>query len=114
MTAAAQESLFDVDVTEPAYERHMSLDERFALFHEANPAVYRALRHLALEYVRAGNRRVGAKMLAEVVRWRTSLHPTTEVWAINNSYVSRYARLLAAAEPELAGAFETRALTSCS
>lgn len=112
MTAVMQEALFEADITEPRYEHHMSLDERFALFHDQNPAVYRALRHLALEYVRAGNKRVGAKMLAEVVRWRTALHPTTEVWAINNSYVSRYARLLAAAEPELAGAFETRALQS--
>lgn len=106
----AQDTLFDAEVTEPTYEQHMSLDARFALFHEQNPAVYRALRHLALEYVRAGNKRVGAKMLAEVVRWRTSLHPTSETWAINNSYVSRYARLLAAAEPELSQAFELRSL----
>lgn len=112
MTAVMQEALFEADITEPTYERHMSLDERFALFHDRNPAVYRALRHLALEYVRAGNKRCGAKMLAEVVRWRTSLHPTTEIWAINNSYVSRYARLLAAAEPELADAFQTRTLQS--
>jgi hypothetical protein len=110
MTAALQESLFEAAITEPRYERYMSLDERWLTFHEANPQVYVALRRLALDLVRAGNPRIGAKMLAEVVRWRTSLQPGTEVWKINNSYISRYSRLLARAEPELADAFETRAL----
>lgn len=112
MTAVLQEALFRMDLTEPRYERYMTLDQRWLTFHSANPQVYVALRRLALDLVRAGNPRIGAKMLAEVVRWHTSLKPGTEVWKINNSYISRYSRLLAQAEPELADAFETRALQS--
>lgn len=90
-----------------------SIEARFAAFHDANPWVYKALRRLALDMVSKGHRRVGIKMLVEVVRWQYARATLSDDGLkINNDFTSRYARLLADREPELAEAFETRRLRS--
>lgn len=98
-------------IEHPDYEAHQSIDERFAAFHEMNPHVYDELRRLALDLVHRGHRRIGMKMLFEVVRW-SQMSTTGDEDRLNNNFHSRYARLLAAEEAELADAFEFRALTS--
>lgn len=90
------------------------LDLQFAAFHEANPGVYLALRRLALHAVGRGHTHIGIGMLWEALRWESfiqSTDPTQAEWKLNNSYRSRYARLLMASEPKLRGVFETRRLT---
>jgi hypothetical protein len=94
-----------------AMNRERSIDERFQRFHEANPQVYDELLKLALRARRAGARRIGVKMLFEVLRWRHTLRTQGDDFKLNNNYHSRYARLLMQ-EPELRGCFETRTLTS--
>jgi len=88
------------------------LDDRFWRFHEANPQVYRQLRRLAFEAVRKGRNKIGMKMLFEVLRWEVWMQTEGEDWKLNNSYTSRYARLLMDQERDLAGLFETRMLKS--
>lgn len=91
-----------------------TIEHRFAQFHEQNPWVYARLRVLALDAVEKGMRRVGMKMLWEVLRWHTArLAAKTgnaDLPLLNNDYTARYARLLADHEPALAQVFETRAL----
>lgn len=88
-----------------------TLDARFRRFHAENPHVYEQLRDLALQLRRAGHERCGVKMLFEVLRWQRMLSTTDpEGWKLNNSYTSRYARLLEDQEPELADFFELRRL----
>jgi hypothetical protein len=90
------------------------LDVQFAAFHAANPGVYEALRRLALRAVDKGRTTIGIGMLWEALRWETfveTVDPTQLEWKLNNSYRSRYARLLMASEPKLRGVFETRRLT---
>ena len=107
----------NVDIVEPP-ERVMeqgtrpSISERFDAFHNENPHVYEQLRVLALGLVRRGRTRIGIGMLFEVLRWQRMIATTGEPYKLNNDYRSRYARMLAAAEPELADAFETRELKS--
>ncbi len=96
----------------PDVERDASLDERFEAFHRANPHVYEELRRLALEMRRRGVRRYGIKGLFEVLRWRYALQTRGDEFKLNNSYTSRYARLLMEREPELRGFFEVRELKS--
>lgn len=86
-----------------------TIGERFAAFHAAHPEVYAEMRRLALDAVRAGRKRLGAKALAERVRWEFGVAKGDEEFAINNSYVALYARLLEEQEPALVGVFETRA-----
>ena len=86
------------------------IEERFRLFHEANPQVYRELRRLALPLAHAGRKHLGIKMLWENLRYQYALTTDDGEYKLNNNYTSRYARLLMEREPDLAGLFETRDL----
>ena len=89
-----------------------SLEDRFRLFHAANPHVYTALVTLTRRLVERGRTRVGMKMLFEVLRYEyamTTDDPTSD-YKLNNSYTSRYARLIMDTEPDLAGVYDTRRL----
>ena len=91
-----------------------SIGEAFDLFHKANPWVYTALVKLARELRAQGRERVGIGMLFEVLRWHW-VRGTIDVasdFVLNNSYRSRYSRLIAQQEPDLAEAFEFRRLTA--
>ena len=109
--SAPQQLNFFPPLEEPEYEPEATIQDRFAAFHAANPQVFIALRDLALDLVRRGRTRIGIGMLTEVLRW-SSLRTDGDPWKINNSYRSRYARLLADTFPELASAFEMRELKS--
>lgn len=92
----------------------VTLEERFQSFHDGNGWVYRALEAMTAELVTAGQKRIGMKMLIEVLRWRyfRQTFDTSSPFRLNNSYTSRYVRLLIANHPEWAGVFETRELRS--
>lgn len=87
-----------------------SLEEQFKAFHEANPHVYSALRSLALDMRRRGNRRIGMKMLFEVLRWHywMTTDDQNSDFKLNNNYTAYYARELMANESALVDAFEVR------
>jgi hypothetical protein len=102
----------DVPVALTSAQRKLSIQERFEAFHEANPWVYRTLRSLALDLNHKGHHKIGINMLWEVLRWqykRSTADPNSS-FKLNDHYPSRYARLLTDREPELAEAFELRAL----
>jgi hypothetical protein len=86
-----------------------TIDERFAAFHAANPHVYRNLVTLARDLHQDG-RRVGMKMLFEVLRWQHLRTTGDQGFTLNNDFSSRYARLIAEREADLADAFELRVL----
>jgi len=84
-----------------------TIEERFASFHAQNPHVYRAICILARELTGKGATRLGMKMLFEYLRV-SSLRTSGRDFKLNNSYTSRYARLVVDAEPDLAPLFELR------
>ncbi|MFM8155416.1 MAG: hypothetical protein ACKOAF_04975 [Actinomycetes bacterium] len=86
------------------------LDVRFTEFHHTNPHVYRALVDYARRWKAAGHDACSMKMLFELLRWHDGITTTGEAVLLNNSYTSRYARLIAANEPDLVGFFHTRTL----
>jgi vacuolar-type H+-ATPase subunit E/Vma4 len=89
------------------------IDERFLEFHHANPHVYRRLVAMAREWKDAGHDACSIKMLVEVLRWQGGVQTDRrDGLLINNSFTSRYARLIAANEPDLAPLFTTRTLRS--
>jgi len=88
-----------------------SLDERFERFHASNPHVYAKLRDLALPIARLG-KKTSIKMLWEVLRYQELVRTEGEEFVLNNSFTSRYARLLMEQEPALRGLFATRELRS--
>lgn len=84
------------------------LERRFAEFHAANPHVYAEFERRALQLYRAGARRIGAKAIAERIRWDVHVRTLGNEYKLNNSFVSLYARLLIHRHPELADVIELR------
>ena len=95
-----------------AVEVHSTIQERFLAFHEANPDVYNYLREFALVAKHSGYNHYSISSLFERLRWHYSIELRTEDFSLNNSYRSRYARLLMEKEPELRGFFHTRELVA--
>ena len=95
----------------PATADDGSIRARFAQFHAENPLVYAELLRLALEARGLGYRKIGIKMLWEVMRWNLTvrIQRAEGEFKLNNNYHSRYARMLDR-EPALAGCFELREL----
>ncbi len=105
------DTLFDLQpLVPPEHEPEATIEERFAAFHAANPHVADALEALAAQWFAAGHRKVGVKALVERLRWESGVQTHGDVYRINNSLVSHYARLLIARRPEWAEQIETRTL----
>lgn len=78
----------------------------FLSWHRNNPQVWTEFERFALEAANRG-RRIGAKAVAERVRWESEI-VRNEEFKIDNSFVSYYARIFAAKYPQHAGFFEFR------
>ena len=90
-----------------------SIEHRFRAFHRRHPEVYATLVRKALALKDRGFAKYGIKALIEVTRWHMAIKRGPEDdFKINNDFASRYARLIDAQEPELAGFFTMRGLTS--
>ncbi|MCV7230717.1 hypothetical protein H7J73_32385 [Mycolicibacterium komossense] len=86
-----------------------STAQRFATFHEENPAVYAALVRLAREWVaKTGRRKLGIKTLFERTRWEIAMVTTDPDFTLNNNFTAYYARLIMIREPDLADMFNLR------
>lgn len=90
----------------------LTIDEAFEQFHAANPWVYDALVTLTRDYTTRNKRRVGIKMMFEVLRWQYHRRTIGDTFKLNNNFSSRYARKIMAEHEDLAEAFETRELRS--
>ena len=87
------------------------IEARFVEFHLANPHVYWALVAMAKQWRDAGHERCSIDMLAHRMRWdRGTTGDRDGTFKIDNSHLSRYARLIAANEPDLAHLFTFRQL----
>ncbi|MGB5760820.1 MAG: hypothetical protein WBM50_28150 [Acidimicrobiales bacterium] len=105
-------NLFDAaDLPQPAtIVPQGSIEANFLAFHEANPWVYTALVRLARDMNR---RPIGIGMLFEVIRWQYARATVSDDGLrLNNNFRSRYARLIMEQEPDLAGVFQIRELTT--
>ncbi|MFJ4668882.1 hypothetical protein [Kitasatospora purpeofusca] len=118
MTAVLQEQLPGLEavrriVQPPAGSvRQQTIQERFEEFHALNGWVLTELERLTAECIDSKFRRVSLGMLFELVRYsygRATLGSSDD-FALNNDYRSRYARLLIEQHPEWAPYFEVRAL----
>jgi hypothetical protein len=82
---------------------------RFLDFHRENTHVYRRLVELAREWrtVRPGKQSM--ELLFALLRWDEVIDTTGDPYRLNSMFQSYYARLIMHREPDLAGAFDTRA-----
>lgn len=102
----------DDDGTLVIEQDDQSIEARFMRFHRYNPAVYAELVRMARQAKDRGLKHIGIKHLVEVVRWNQMMTRGDADFKINNSYSSRYARLIQTQEPDIAEMFRTRELKS--
>lgn len=88
------------------------IDARFVEFHHANPHVYARLVAMARQWRNAGHDKCSIDMLFHLLRWEHGIATTGDQFRLNDHFTSRYARLIAANEPDLSGLFNTRTLKS--
>lgn len=111
-----ERTLFDAAVESELLD-DPTIEARFQAFHRAHPEVYAELVRMAFELREAGWERFGLATLWETLRYRSMAGARPgepEPYKLNNDFRSRYSRLIADTVPELAEAFEMRALRSAS
>jgi hypothetical protein len=87
-----------------------TIEQKFLRYHREHPSVYTTLVEYARRAISRGYKTLGIGFLVEIVRWSEDIPGVRERFKINNDYCSRYARLIMAQEPDLAGFFKTRQL----
>ena len=87
------------------------LQEEFNAYHKRSPQIYQKLKTLALRLKRVGASTYGMKALFEILRFNALLQ-SDKKFKLQNNHAPYYARLLMQQEPQLAGFFYTRELTS--
>ena len=95
--------------TTPEQQPKATIAQRFAQFHASNPQVYSMLVSLARGLRTKRPRKLGIKMLFEVLRWQYYLQTDSdEEYKLSNDFTAPYARLIMDQEPDLQNAFNTR------
>lgn len=92
----------------PVNRAPLTIGERFAVFHERHPDVYRLFKQFALELLQAGRTRYSADAILHRVRWNFAVGDPNGDFRINDHWSSRYARMLMDECPAFRGFFETR------
>jgi len=86
----------------------------FEQFHRDNPGVFILWDRFTREAIAMGLEHGSAGLVAERIRWETSIVTRGEPVKINNNYRSRYARLWEQENPEYRGFFRKRSLAEDS
>lgn len=81
---------------------------RFEKYNAEHPDAYRMFCRYAHEAIRAGAGKLGAKMVAERVRWQSRIMTGMDGYRINNNMTAFFARKFMRDYPAHAGIFATR------
>ena len=78
-----------------------------------NPVAWDLFNSFTKQAILAGRDRIGAKMIAERIRWETYLRKTGD-FKFNNNYTAGMARKFMAENPQYTDIFETRGRANAS
>lgn len=110
MTTTYDTPLPIAGLVEPEYAAHLTIQERYEVWRDANPWILPTLARLLDDWSAHGGRKVGVKAACEWLRFFYARRIEASDFRVNNSYTSRLARDLIAAYPHLDGVIETREL----
>lgn len=82
--------------------------DRMQVYHNLNPAVWKGFESCAKKLLAEGKRKIGAKLIAERLRWFRE-HDSAIMHAVNNNFTAMYARIFVAKYPQYRDRFELRA-----
>lgn len=89
-----------------------TLQQKFEKYHQDNPHVLSTLINMTDDAIAKGHNRLGMDLLFNVLRWESMISTRGDEYKINNSYSSRYVRLIEELRPDLIGVFSKRELRS--
>lgn len=90
-------------------DKKLPVKDRADRYMRENPTVYRKFCIFAWQLINAGEKRIGAKMIAERLRWDSIISKSsTDPYAVNNTYISFMARRFMQDFPTAGEVFETR------
>mgnify|MGYP003466352705 CR=1 FL=1 len=87
-----------------------TLQQKFDKYHKDNPHVLNALIKMTDDAIAKGHNHLGMDLLFNVLRWESMISTRGDEYKINNSYSSRYVRLIEELRPDLIGVFSKREL----
>lgn len=85
---------------------------RFKRFHQDNPEIYELFCRFAREARDTGRKRFSHWMIANRIRWYTTVETTGSEYKLSNDYIALYARLLVYQDPSFDGFFSLKAMKS--
>lgn len=83
------------------------LPSRFIWHYRQEPEVFSMFESFAMQMFRANRIKGSAWLIANRMRWETSISTNTEPFKITNDFISLYARLFMARHPHTLGFFRT-------
>lgn len=86
-----------------------SLEYRANHYIKTHPNVWESFQRHAWELIMAGHSRIGAKAIAERIRWEGMIQRADkDAYLVNNSYITFMAEKFVSENPQLEGVFERR------
>lgn len=111
-----QTSICNTAITQPGLnlfgDYNKTIQERFVKFHQEYPKVYDLFKAFAIQLIKKGHKKVGARMIIERIRWEFATGDSKDEmgFKINNYFIAHYARLFIQQHPEYKEFIETRTI----
>ena len=91
-------------------KRNISLTNAFNDFNEKNPEVYEFFKKFTFEAIDRGHKRLSAWMIANRIRWETTIVTVNSEYKISNDFIALYSRKFMKDFPQYDGFFKTKAM----
>lgn len=88
----------------------MTLKEKFTDWDKENPIIYQLFCRFTFEAIERGHKRLSAWMIANRIRWETSVVTTGNDYKISNDFIAFYARKFMEEYPQYDGFFKTKTM----
>ena len=88
----------------------INIQEQFEEFHAKNPHIYVKIVEYARRAKAKGYEKIGIALISEIIRYTEHVPGQPDTFSFSNDFRSRYARLIMAQEPDLAGFFKVSEL----
>lgn len=85
-----------------------TLMNRFNRFNDENPEVYELFTKFTFEAIKRGHKRLSAWMIANRIRWETTIVTVNCEYKISNDYIALYSRKFMKDYPQYNGFFKIK------
>jgi hypothetical protein len=88
--------------------RESALGRAWVVWHTTNPEFFTLFEQFTAEALRRGHKKLSGWLIANRVRWETSIVTTGNDYKISNDFIALFARLYMVRNPKYIGFFRTK------